>query len=130
MKLQENSLYIAVHALVEKALIEDLSMEAFSFSLDHIGVIVDQKNGFSHVLSYFSEMLSLDTHEQQDSVNQLIRDWKKVHMLAIRIGITKKAEDLQRLSGIIRELNLQETLVKKTVWDLFIKWKKVYLMGK
>jgi hypothetical protein len=111
-------------------LAEDLSLEALSFSLDHIGVIVDQKNGFPHALSYFSEMLSLDVQEQQDLVNQLIRDWEKVHMLAIRIGITKKVDDLQRLSNILKDLNLQETRIKGRIWDLFEKWKQVNLLEK
>jgi hypothetical protein len=129
MNLTENSLFKAVNAVVEKALADDLSMETLSFSLSHIGVMVDQKSGFSHVLSFFSEMLSLDTYKQLDILNQLILAWKKVHMLVIRIGITKKIEDLQRLSDILRDLNLQETLLKMTVWELFVKWKEKYIVG-
>ncbi|MFC5701151.1 DUF6005 family protein [Cohnella faecalis] len=124
MNLESNDLPSYVRNRIQLVKENKLSIRLLSSNLNQIGVFSYRKNGYTYVSSFLAEHLNFPVNELNEAIARLINEWTKVGLLAIRIGITQKQSDLERLFVKIGELDELELFIKKEIWRLYLDWKE------
>jgi hypothetical protein len=97
-----------------------MGLQQLSTSFSQIGVIAQRKLSYTYAFHYFGQA---DPALFEQRVDQLVKMWKSLAFLAIRVSMSNDEKQLRRLEDKLNAAEELERMIKAELWDNYQTWR-------